>query len=393
MFSRIDANEINKELNIQADYVNKFSKTSGIESGLKFNMTNTNTGNYYYDLNETTKNYDLDTSLTEDFKHKENIAAAYLIYSGEAGNLSYNAGIRGENWNYNLDQKLFNSSITKNIFDLFPSAGITYKLGLTDEIGVSYSRKVRRPGDRELSPVTRVYSPVFYARGNPDLKPEYINSYELNYSKFFKSFSIIPSLFYKITNDAITRTSELIDSNIVLNTSINANTEKNYGAELLVNGSIIKDVSLNASVSFFKQEINSDSLGNVSNNTFSGRLFSNIALPFESGLQLTYFYSGKGITPQGTSDPMSSFDVAVRKDFLEGRLSLNLSVSDVFNTRKFSGSSSTPLYQQTFSRARDSRTATLSLSFKFGSDNKSKDKKKKRQQNNGGNDRDPDMGF
>ncbi|MBK8981498.1 MAG: TonB-dependent receptor [Ignavibacteria bacterium] len=391
LFSRIDGSELNKQFNAQIDYQKKFSKTSGFESGIKFNNRNTDTDNLNYNKNNSTGAYELDTALTDDFLYNENISAAYLIYTGEAGDLSYNLGLRGENWNYSIDQYLFNSNTSRNISDIFPSAGVAYKFSLTDQVGVNYSRKVRRPGYRQLSPVTRVFSPVFYSKGNPDLKPEYINAFELNYSKFFNSFSVIPSLFYNHKSDAITRTSELIDSNIVLNTSVNANSEVTYGGELLVNGAFSKAINLNASLSYYHQDINSDSLGNNSNNTFSGRIFSNISLPFDAGIQLTYFYSGKSITPQGTMDPINSFDVALRKDFLDDKLNLNLKFSDIFNTAKFSGTSNTELYSQTFSRARVSRLVTLSLSYKFGSDNSKQDRKKRRQQDE--NSPEPEMDF
>ncbi|HRB00030.1 MAG TPA: TonB-dependent receptor [Ignavibacteria bacterium] len=392
IFSIVNGSEINKEFNGQIDYVNKFSENMGFESGIKYNVRNTNTDNYYYTQDTVSKVYLIDTALTDDFSFEDGVGAAYLIYTGQAGDLNYNLGIRGENWNYNLDQILSSSNTSRNIFDIFPSAGISYKLSLSDEIGANYTRKIRRPGYRELSPVTRVFSPVLLSKGNPDLNPEYINSIEFNYAKFFNEFSVIPSLFYKNISDVITRTSVLIDSNVILNVPINANTERSYGAELLLNGMFANSITVNGSVSYFYQDINSDTLGNNSNTTFSGRLFTNFALPFESGLQLTYFYSGKAITPQGTIDPVSSFDVAVSKDFLNDKLNLNLRVSDVFNTTKFSGSSTTSLYTQEFTRARDSRMATLSLTYKFGTDSKSKERKKKRQGNNDGNDS-GDMDF
>ncbi|MEO8664357.1 MAG: outer membrane beta-barrel family protein [Ignavibacteria bacterium] len=393
LFTKTDNKDLTKELNIQSDYAHPFGKTSKLETGLKFNYRDTRADNFYYNQNNLTGNYEIDTNLTDDFSFKENIASAYAIYGNEEEKFSYNLGIRGEYWKYDLNQFIRNSDISKDRIDYFPSVNVSQKLGLTEEISLSYSRRVRRPGYRNLSPVTRIRSSIFYSKGNPDLSPEYINSFELNFIKFFDSFSITPSIFYKITTDKITSYSTLIDSNITLSTPINANTENSYGGELLVNGSFSKMFSLNGSVSYFKQEINSDSLGTNSTNTFAGRLFGNITLPWDAAVQLTFLYRGKTATPQGIVDPVSTFDIALRKDFLDKKLSLNFRVSDIFNSQKMSGSTLTDLYSQTFSRQRESRVASLTLSYKFGTEDKNKSRDRKKRKTNDEPDGNDDSDF
>lgn len=389
----IEGSDRDQLINIQSDYVYKFSKKSGFEAGIKYNIKDRSSSELNFLRNNETGSFSLDSSLSDDFEYLENIASAYGIYSNESEKFSYNLGLRSEYWNLDLDDAFYNSKSAKNKFDFFPSVSLSYKLSLSEQVGLNYSRKIRRPDFRELSPSTRVMSPVLYMRGNPGLEPEYFNSVELNFSKFFDSFSIIPSAFYKLKNNAITRSSSLIDSNIVVNTPVNADNEVSFGGEFLLNGQFGKLLNLNMSLSYFNQEITSDTLGKNSNNTFSGRLFSNINLPFDAGIQLTYFYSGKTITPQGTLDPVSSFDIALKKEFFEKQLTVNFKISDLFNQGKFTGVSSTDLYNQEFFRARESRIATLSLTYKFGSDSKSPDRKRRGNRNQDDQDRVPDMDF
>ncbi|HMQ69563.1 MAG TPA: TonB-dependent receptor [Ignavibacteria bacterium] len=391
--SKIDGNELTGELDLQTDYSRPVGKESKFETGLKYNLRNTNTGSYYYNQNDTTGGFILDSALTDVFSFNENLGAVYAIFGNDKGNFTYNIGLRGEYWNYDIDQTFADISTSRNQFDLFPSVTLTQKLGATEDISLSYSRKVRRPGYRELSPVVRVFSPVFYRVGNPDLNSEFINSFELNFVKFFSTFSVIPSVFYKLTTDKITSYSTLIDSNITLNTSINANKETSYGAEILLNGAFSKSFSLNGSFSYFTQEVSSDTIGTNSNNTFSGRLFANYNLPFDAGIQLTYFYSGKFISTQGEVDPVSSFDLSLRKDFFDKQLSINLRISDIFNTQKFAGSTTTDTYSQQFSRQRESNMGMLSLTYKFGSEDKKKSRKKKRSNSNDNQDNGGDVDF
>lgn len=386
--SLINGNDLTQELNIQTDYSQPFGKDTKIETGLKYNYRNTDADNFYYNQDNVTGVYILDSSLTDEFIFKENIGAAYAIFSDEGGDFTYNIGLRGEYWNYNIDQYIYNTTTSRNNFSLFPSATFSQKLGLTEEVSLSYSARVRRPNFRDLSPVTIVVSPVLYRQGNPDLGSEYIHSFELGFSKFFTSFSLIPSVFYKLTTDKITQFSQLIDSNITLNTSINANKSTSYGAELLINGGFSKNFSLNGSISYFNQQISTDSLGDNSSNTFSGRLFAGYILPWDAGVQLTYFYSGKMITAQGKIDPVNTFDISFRKDLFDKKLSVNLRISDIFNNMKMAGTTTTDTYSMDYSRQRESRVAMLTLSYKFGSESKNNKDRKKKKSND-----EPDQGL
>jgi len=391
--SLIDGSELTGEFNLQTDYALPIGKESKFETGLKYNLRNTNTGNYYYDQNYSTGGYYLDSALTDVFTFNEDLGALYAIYGNESGKFTYSLGIRGEYWKYDIDQTFADVNTSRDQFDLFPSITLSQKLGDTEDMSLSYSRKVRRPGYRELSPVVRTFSPVFYRVGNPDLNSEFINSFELNFVKFFTTFSVIPSVFYRLTTDKITSYSTLIDSNISLNTSINADKEISYGAEILLNGAFSKSFSLNGSISYFTQEISSDTIGNNSSNTFSGRAFASYNLPFDAGIQLTYFYSGSFISTQGEVDPVSSFDLSLRKDLFDKKLNINLRISDIFNTQKFAGTSTTSSYTQQFSRQRESNMGMLSFTYKFGSEDKNKSRKKKRSNSNENRDNGGDGDF
>lgn len=367
----------NNQVVFQSDYVHPFSKETRFETGLRYNWRDREGQNFYYNFDNTTSQYILDPALSDNFKFTENIGAVYGIYTSRLDNFAYSVGLRGEYSTFKVQQFNFNSEASRNRFDVFPSISLSQTLGMTEEINLSYSRRVRRPGYRELSPVTRIQSPISQSRGNPDLTPEFVNSFELNFSKFFNTVAVIPSVFYKWTNDKITRVTELIDSNVILSYPINASEEKSYGGELILNASIAKIINLNGSVSYYKQEIESDTLGTNSGFTFSGRMFANVTLPWDAGLQVTYFYTGDRITPQGQMDGFNIFDVALRKDFLDKKLSFNFRVSDLFNAGNFNSTINTGLYSQTFSRQRDSRVFTLSVTYKFGTEDKNRTRTKK----------------
>lgn len=377
-----NSSDENKQLVFQSDYVHPFTKETKFETGVRYNWRDRAGQNYYYNFDNPSGQYIIDPLYSDNFKFTENIGAAYGIYSSRIDNFAYSLGLRGEYSTFKVEQFNFNSEVSRNRFDIFPSVSLSQTLGMTEEVNLNYSRRVRRPGYRDLSPVTRVRSPISQSRGNPDLTPEFINSFELNFSKFFNTVAVIPSVFYRWTTDKITRVTELIDSNVILSYPINASQEKSYGGELILNATIAQILNLNGSISYYKQEIESDTLGTNSDFTFGGRMFANLTLPWDAGLQVTYFYTGDRISPQGKMNGFSIFDIAVKKDFLDKKLSLNLRVSDLFNAGSFNSTTTTPLYTQTFDRLRDSRVFTLSATYKFGSESKerSRTKKPKREQ-------------
>jgi outer membrane receptor protein involved in Fe transport len=376
------SNEKNDEVNFQMDFSTPFSENSKLETGIKSIFEKT-----YDDSRSETFNYGTNTFVTDAnsniFDYQEFINSAYITYTDKIGDFSYQLGLRGEQTNSKGNQLTAGTDFTKSYFSLFPNASISQKLGLTEELQLSYSRRIRRPDLDDLNPFLNTSDPLNYQSGNPDLMPEYTNSFELNFIKYFTSAIITPSIYYRQTNDKISRVRLPYDSLITLNTQANFASSKSYGFELTMNANPIKDWMITGTVGYSKTENDATNLTGLTNTAYSwnGRVFTTLALPADFGLQLTYFYSGKNISAQGQIDPFHTADISLKKDFLDKRLSLNLRVGDVFNSQKFHGTISDITFYDEFERRRDSRNVFLSLTYKFGSETK-QDRRKKREPNN-----------
>lgn len=376
------SNEKNDEVNFQLDFVTPFSENSKLEKGVKsiFEKTYDDSKSESYDYNTNTF---IPGGNSNIFDYQELINSAYIAYTNKIGNFSYQLGLRGEQTNSKGNQLTANTDFTKSYFSLFPNASVSQKLGATEEIQLSYSRRIRRPDLDDLNPFVNTSDPLNYQSGNPDLMPEYTNSLELNFVKYFTSAIITPSIYYRQTNDKISRVRLQYDSVVTLNTQRNFAISKSYGFELTLNASPVKDWMINGTVGYSKTENDATNLTGLTNTAYSwnGRVFTTLALPEDFGLQLTYFYSGKNISAQGQIDPFSTADISLKKDFMDKRLSLNLRVGDVFNSQKFRGTISDITFYDEFERRRDSRSVFLTLTYKFGSESK-QDRKKKREPNN-----------
>lgn len=372
-------NEVNDEYNGQLDYVHPFNEDSKLEAGFKEVYRNTDKDYKSEDFNYTLNTFVNNANYTNRFKYSDNILAAYLTYSAKIKNTSFILGLRGEQTNTDGNLITTGQTFKKDYFDIFPSASITQKLGITEELSASYSRRIYRPGLWDINPFVVTTDPLNYFSGNPDVKPEYTNSYELSFIKYFSQTTLTPTVFYRDTYDKITRTRTLIDSNRTLTTMANLDRSKSYGAELVMNTTLFQFWSINGSVSYFKNDVTA-SIPNVpatrSTYSWSGRATSFMRLPGILDIQLSYFYSGKQITTQGSVEPFTSFDVSLKKDFLDNKASVSLRVQDVFNNLKFKVLLDDPNFTESLFRKRDTRAAFLTFTYKFGKEDKNQKRRR-----------------
>ena len=377
-----ESSKINdKDFSLQSDYVHPFTENTKIETGYKIRLRDKkndySNSQFDYNLNQ----YVTNSNLTNNFEYRDIVSAAYMQFSSAEGIFSYTAGTRVEHTNVKSLLVLNNSETKTSYFDIFPSANISAKLGKSNEVQLSYSRRIRRPGMWELNPFVNATDPNNYFSGNPNLKPEYTDSYELSFIQYLPGTSLTPSLFYRHTKDLISRTREYIDSNTTLTTFANYNTSKSYGAELIFNSQPVKFWNINGSISYYKTEIDASNISAAYVNegsTWSGRISSSLFLPYQFSLQLNYFYSGDILAAQATVEPFSSFDASLKKELFDGRLSATLRISDIFNTLKFKVNiNNDRTYREEFERKRDTRVITFGLSYKFGEADKNQQRRRR----------------
>jgi len=377
-------NEIGQELNMQLDYVHPFGKDSRLETGLKStyekNDDDFRLENYDYNTNTFITN----NNVSNNFIYKENVQSLYAIYQNKIKDFSFSLGLRGEYANSTGEINTSNQNFDNDYFSVFPSASISQKLSLEQELQLTYSRRINRPNMRNLNPFPDLSDPLNIRIGNPNLKPEYTNALELSYINYFKFATVTPSIFFRQTDDEISRYRTITDSNTTITTFENLNSSKSYGLELIVSSQILKWWNVNGNFSYFKSIVDAQNISsNLTNetNSWSARLSSGMNIPNLFDVQLSYFYSGKRISANGTVEPMQSLDAAIKKDLFDNKASISFRVSDIFNTMKFKTIINDPSYIQESLRRRNSRTAYLTLSFNIGSKDKNSDRKKKRNEN------------
>ncbi|MBL7129298.1 MAG: TonB-dependent receptor, partial [Ignavibacteria bacterium] len=184
--------DITNDINIQLDYVHPFSKDSKLETGFRsiFRNSDNDFRTEYYDYIQN--KFITDTNRTNQFIYSELINAFYGSYTGSISNFGYQLGIRLEHTNTDGELVTTNEAFNDNYLSVFPRASISHKLGTSQELQVSYSRRINRPRLRFLNPFPNSSDPLNIRKGNPQLKPEFIDSYELSYLHYFNSSVVTP---------------------------------------------------------------------------------------------------------------------------------------------------------------------------------------------------------
>jgi outer membrane receptor protein involved in Fe transport len=372
----------------QSDYIHPFGENSKFESGVKFNYQNINITSDYQDFNYNSQTWISDLSKNDDYKYNLYVGAAYGSYALKIKDFGIQAGLRMEYTNTDFTLKNTQENYVNNYVDFFPTLNLTQKIGSSNELGFNYSRRIRRPRARFLNPFVDYSDPMNLRSGNPELKPEYINAFELNYIKYFASTSVTSSVFFRNATDVINMFRRIDSSGVSYSTFENIARENSYGVEMIVQSAFTKWWNNMASFSYFSTDLKgNDGTQEITNSSSSwtAKIMSNIAIPKIVDVQLAYNYFGKRVMLQGSMEPLQSFDIALKKSFFENRFSVMLRVQDLFKTMKFSAVQSGTGFTSSFNHNRNSRVLFLTLTYKFGTDMQDKKKTKKREDENNNN--------
>ncbi|MCX7833196.1 MAG: TonB-dependent receptor [Ignavibacteria bacterium] len=386
--------DITKLLTFQIDYTHPLSEDVKLDFGYKLNARKMDNNMQYETYNYSTSQWVYDLTRSNEFLYNDYINALYGVFAYKYKDFGVQGGIRLEHTTNDFKLSNSNKTYKTDYLDFFPSLNLTQKLGNTNEFQIGYARRINRPRAWDLNPFVDYSDPLNLRTGNPELKPEYIHSFETSYIKYLPFASITTSVFYKRASDVINRFGYIDSNGVSTMTFKNIAKSNSYGFELIFQGAIQKWWTAIGSFSYFRTDISgNDGYRDITNSSYSwtAKLLSSISIKNWFDLQFAYNYFGKMVMLQGSMEPLQSLDIAVKKDFFNKRFSVMFRVADVFKTSEFKFTTNGTGFSSNFSRNRDSRIAFLTLTYKFGTD--IKDSKKSRRKGNENNDDEREMEF
>ena len=363
---------------VKVDYEQNFKK-GRLGLGGKIGSVVTDNDLNKYDVIGNTEVYNKDESNV--FKYKENINAIYGNYNRSLKGMTLQAGLRIENTNssgrstglkYDAgtnNYTPYDSSIKRNYVDFFPSAAVTFNKNPTKQWGLTYSRRIDRPAYQDLNPFEFKINDYTFMKGNTQLRPQYTNSFGVSYTYKYKLNTL---LNYSHVKDIFTQLPDTIDI------SKSFLTKKNLATQDIISLNIsypfqYKWYSLfvNSNSYYSKYLANFGSAGRkIDLDVFAYSFYLQNAFNLGGGFkaELSGFYNSPSIW-QGVfkSKAMYSVDGGIQKVILKGKGNIKASVSDIFKTMKWSGSSNFAGQISTASGHWESRQFKLNFSWRFGS--------------------------
>jgi outer membrane receptor protein involved in Fe transport len=291
--------------------------------------------------------------------------------------LSLLAGLRAEETLLNLEFRSLDTTSKSDYFALYP----TLHLGITsgnNEWQLNYSKRVNRPDGEDLNPVPEYRDPRNIWVGNPDLKPENIHSFELGYSFHPKNLTLVPTLFYRIKVNGFSVVTRSINDTVLESTIENVATDQSAGIDFSGNWRIGKVANLNFSASGFYNQIDASNIGYSSKKSalsWNAKLNASFNITRTTILQANGQYRSSVLTPQGMREPTWVVNLGFRQDFWKKKLSLIVTVSDLFNSQVWKTTVDTPVLVQESTRRRDARVIYGGFVFNFGKQGKAKETK------------------
>ena len=251
----------NKSLDFQLDYVRPIEKGSKLEIGLSSKITDRGDEQLSYAFNESLKLYELDSDYSNKFVYEEAVHAAYVQYSRNIWLFNVNAGGRYETVTMLSELINTNEKFENPYSSFYPSLSMSFGAPQLLQIQTSYSKRVNRPRSRQLNPFLSKQDARNFRKGNPFLKPEYTDSYEINFGRFSRGISINLGAYYRYTTDEIERFKQVNEDGTSIATYANIDEERTKGIEYNLVGTLRKNLRLMLSGSVYWDEINSDLFG------------------------------------------------------------------------------------------------------------------------------------
>ncbi|MBR6121179.1 MAG: TonB-dependent receptor [Prevotella sp.] len=390
----------NRSWEAKADYENQLSETFKIEAGYDGRFSHENTPQESQIWNQLTNQYDDEAFFYNRFIYDMDVHALYFTGNVKLGRVGVMAGLRGEYWKVDTKSTDYYQNeipFKKDYFQLFPSLFLNYDLTETAQLQLNYTRRLRRPWGGQLNSFKNTRDASVIDFGNPELTPEYTNSFSLNFLKAWDAHTLSVGTYYRPTTDVIQRIryqGTYNGQDVMYMTSLNVAKSQSAGIELIGKDKLWKILDLTTTINgyYYKLDgfetfVEGQKVTGESDENFAwdARLLASVILPYNISVQATGNYRSRSVITQGYRKANGSLDLGLRKTFFNKMIAVALNWRDVFDTRHFENYTEGPTFWRHQRNWRDPRI-NLQVTWNFG--NMMPKKRQNREDGQGGGDDD-----
>ncbi len=364
------------------DYTFPFSEFGKFEAGYQGEIDLNEETNELLEYNSQTGELEIQDEYSNLNKYNRSEHALYSIYSNKIWDVQFQTGLRTEYTYRIIEVPRQNQSFNLDRVDYFPSVHTSYKFSEVSSLMASYSRRIERPRGWSLEPFDTWFDANNIRRGNPDLLPEFIDSYEAGIQANFDVVSFSSEIYYRVSQNKIEFVRSAYADNVTLTTFENVGKDYSLGAELMLNFDLFKlwNVNLTGNVYDYRIEgILYDEPFSRTSFNWQSRMNNTFKLWSSTQIQLNLNYYSPSVSSQGRREEFFSSDLSVRQEIIKNIFSATLQVRDLLGTAKHEFTSEgINFYNYSFYNF-SSPSVMLNLRYTFNN------YKPKREGRNGGN--------
>jgi outer membrane receptor protein involved in Fe transport len=383
---------VNQEFTLQTDYQTPIKKNQLLEFGGKAIFREVKS-DFKYLFAEATGDFRPQTGQPAgELLYHQNIAAGYTSYTYTTKKrYTLKGGLRYEHTFIDASNREGRLGIG-NYGVLVPSinASKTFK-GTTVKLG--FNRRIQRPGLAQLNPNFNTANPQNITIGNPELRPELTNNFELGLSKNIKKTYVNATFFGRITNNAITQVRQPSDTlqGSIITSYENVGKQHAYGANIFANVAATSKINVGLFSNVFYTSLSGVTTGEDGLSqrqtqdgvVVSGGVFSQATFKNGWGAQAFGFLQGNQVQLQGKQGGFGFYTMGIKKDFKNKKGSVGLAAENFLSKRY---TMRTALNSPRFNQVNDvylyNRGVRLTFSYKIGKMTMDAPKRKAKSVNN-----------
>jgi outer membrane receptor protein involved in Fe transport len=355
-------------LRFDLDYTLPLDEEGRFEAGYQSRFDRSENASMFYEYDTLSVSYEFRPEFSHTTEYERDIHAVYGLYAGALGRFGYQGGLRTEYVDRLVTLVGEEEIFTIDRWDFFPTFHMSYELSEGHQVMASYTRRIDRPRSWYLEPFITWSDAYNVRQGNPSLKPEYIDSYELGYQKHFGPSMVSLEAYYRLTHNKVERVQSVYQDNVILHTVDNVGKDYTFGTEVMLNLGVAKWWNVNLMGNLYDYRVEGTLYDrDFSEESFNWRVRANntFRLTKSTRFQVNGFYNSPTVSAQGEREGFYLTDVGLRQDLMNRVLSMALQVRDIFRTGKFEFTSDGPDFYSHREFTRKSPSVTLTLTYNF----------------------------
>jgi outer membrane receptor for ferrienterochelin and colicin len=245
----------------------------------------------------------------DQFRGVDDRLMAYTTFQQPIGSWTVMPGVRVERDNRRISSP-GHPEVRIDRTDLFPTLHIDHAFSKALSLTISYSKRIDRPQLNELRPYSIVEDVLNAKQGNPHLRNQSTDAYEVNLH-YHRNKLDAGVVFYDRETSGLWNTAYTVVAGINVFSQVNAGHSRDRGAEIDVSTPIFARVKVSGNVNLFDQRVPVDAVnGTTTEERF--RFTTNMTLEWDGAergnrpgdiAQLQWIYS----SPSRAFDVRSSY--------------------------------------------------------------------------------------